>query len=525
MASRAPEARGPSVSDAWAELAASLMAHDDYDERLRGMLRVAGEATGTPDGYLYLVEPSQRRLHLAQTRARPAAASAPAGPADQLAQPVEGGAEWSAPTVPLELVRSEDLERERTVVTPVGTLYSLPLREPDGTMIGLLQTGPVGARGPGRGARRRLDALAAPLGFVAGRARREEALRRQLAAAEARLEGSRRLAGAAVDLDRFVALLLDLALTGTGARSGFVAIVERPGEAPVVRIAANMPPGFAEEVDLSPIGGLFDWSLADGDDGGALILKDFEAAERLGLGTPVAVPLLERGEPLGIFALDFGAGGAFDEEALELLGTFADQVTLMLDNARLFATFAERYLGTVRSLAAALDARRPHTHDHHERVAQVAVALDRELGGDATEAHALREAALIHDVGLAGAIGIEGGTDTDVEHPTLGARLIEHLPLAPAVAGAVATHHEWFDGWGFPRGLHGEAIPRAGRILALAEFLVEMGTGDATRAPWPLARLADDVAQRRGSQFDPEVADAALRLAARGGLDLVPHGA
>ncbi|MEA2384616.1 MAG: hypothetical protein QOH72_4587 [Solirubrobacteraceae bacterium] len=499
------------------------MADDDYDERLRTMLRVAGEATDTPDGYLYLVEPSRRRLHLAQTRSRPAAESTEA-PADQLPQPLEGGAEWSAPTVPLELVRSEDLERARTVVTPVGTLYSLPLREPDGRMIGLLQTGPVGSRGLRRGARRRLGALAAPLGFVAARARREETLRRQLAAAEAGLEGSRRLAGAAVDLDRFVALLLDLALTGTGARSGFVAIIERPGEAPVVRAAANMAPGFAEHVDLSPVGGLFDWSpIAEGDGGGALILEDFEAAARLGLGAPVAVPLLERGEPLGIFALDFGGGGAFDESALELLGTFADQVTLMLDNARLFATFAERYLGTVRSLAAALDARRPHTHDHHERVAAVAVALGRELGADAGEARALREAGLIHDVGLAGAAGIEGGSDADVEHPTLGARLIEHLPLAPAVAGAVATHHEWFDGWGFPRGLHGDEIPRAGRILALAEFLVEMGTGDATRAPWRLQRLADDVAERRGIQFDPEVADAALRLAARGGLDLAAH--
>jgi putative nucleotidyltransferase with HDIG domain len=513
------------VSDAWAELAASLIEHGDFDQRLDAILRATGEATGTPDGYLYLVDPSGRRLHLAQTRARAAAdpSRAPAGP---LSQQLEGGAEWSAPTVPLELVRSAALERERTLVTPVGTMHSLPLREPDGRIIGLLQTGPVGARGLGRGARRRLGRLAAPLGFVAGRAWREETVRRQLAAAEASLEGSRRLAGAAVDHDRFVGLLLERARSGTGARSGFVAIIERPGEAPVVRVAANMPPGFAEQVDLSPVDGLFDWSplLEDGD-GGALVLEDFEAAVRLGLNAPIAVPLLERGEPLGIFALDFGAGGTFDESTLELLGTFADQVTLMLDNARLFATFSDRYLGTVRGLAVALDARRPHTHDHHERVAAVAVALGRELGGDATEADALREAGLIHDVGLAGAVGIEGGSDADVEHPTLGASLVEHLPLPPAVAGAVATHHEWFDGWGFPRGLHGEEIPRTGRILALAEFLVEMGTGDATREPWSLERLVTDVAERRGSQFDPEIADAALRLAARGALDVAPTGA
>jgi putative nucleotidyltransferase with HDIG domain len=512
------------VSDPWADVAALLLEHEDLDDRLGAILRVAGEASGTPDGYLYLVEPSERRLHLAQTHARPVAAAITAGPPEALSQQLEGGAEWSAPSVPLELVRSPEIERERTLDTPVGPMHSLPLRDGDGSLVGLLQSGPVGARGLDRGARRRLGALAAPLGFVAGRARHEETLRRQLAAAEAALEGSRRLAGAAVDLDQFVGLLLDLALSGSGASSGFVAIVERAGEAPIVRVERNMAPGFAEQVDLSASGGLFDWSMGV-EDGGALMLDDFEAAARLGLSSPIAVPLAERGEPLGIFALDFGPGGAFDEGALELLATFAEQVTLMLHNARLFATFAERYLGTVRGLASALDARRPHTHDHHERVAAVAVRLVRELGGDASEVDAVREAGLVHDVGLAGAVGVEGGTDADVEHPTLGASLIEHLPLAPAVAGAVASHHEWFDGWGFPRGLKGEQIPRAGRVLALAEFLVEMGTGDATREPWPVTRLASDVAERRGSQFDPQVADAALRLAERGALDLAPDGA
>ncbi|HZV74526.1 MAG TPA: HD domain-containing phosphohydrolase [Conexibacter sp.] len=513
------------MTEAWQQLALAVLEPERFEDRLDAALRVVSEATGTPDGYLYLAEPSERRLRLAQTRARPAGdpTRAPAGP---LPRQLEGGVEWSAPTVPLELVRSVEHEHERTVVTPVGPLHSRPLHEPDGRLLGVVQSGPVGGRGLRRSARRRLNALAAPLGLLLARARREETLRQRLAAAEVGLQASRRLAGAAVDLDRFVGLLLDLARTSTGARSGFVAIVERPGEPPRVRAAAEMTPGFAEQVDLSPAGGLFDWSLAvAGEDGGALVLEDVDAAMRLGLHAPVAVPLIERGEPLGIFALDFGPGATFAEGALELLETFARQVTLMLDNARLFSAFSDRYLDTVKGLAAALDARRPHTHDHHERVAAVAVAIARELGAGAEEAHALREAALVHDVGLAGAAAIEGGSDADVEHPTLGASLIEHLPLAPVVAGAVATHHEWFDGWGFPRGLQGEQIPRAGRILALAEFLVEMGTGDATRAPWPAQRLAEDVAQRRGSQFDPEVADAALRLAARGALDLAPTGA
>ena len=500
----------------WEQVSAAVIAPPGYAERLEAALALASEAADLPDAYLYLLDASGRRLHLAQSRARPAAdpSRAAAGP---LAEQLEGGAEWSAPTPPLELTRTPELETERAVTTPVGTLWSLPL-ESDGDLLGLLQVGPLGKRDPRRAARQGLAALAPPLAFVLARARREEELRLRLTAAEARLEGSRRLAGAAVDLDSFVRLLLDLALSSTGAGSGFVAIVPARGAAPQVRAAAGMPDQFATQVDLSPVGGLFEWHPAA--EGGALVLVDLEAAARFGLSAPIAVPLVEGGEPLGIFAIDFGPDRLFDENALALLEAFAEQVRLMLHNARLFEAFSHSYLDTVKGLATALDARRPHTADHHERVAAVAVAIAAELGGGEEEAAALRDAGLIHDVGLAGTIGVEGGNETDVEHPTLGASLIEHLPLPPAIAGAVATHHEWVDGWGFPRGLRGEEIPRAGRILGMAEFLVEMGTGDAVREPWPVDRLAAEIAVRRGSQFDPEVADAALRLAARDGLAL-----
>lgn len=502
-------------------LVETVLGHQSYEDRLDAALAAASEAAGTPDCYLYLLNASERRLHLAQIRARPACDPTRAPAEHALA--TEGGAEWSAPTTPLELVRTPEIEHERAVTTPVGRMHSLPLREPGGAMIGLLQTGPLGGRGLRRRARRRLGELAPALAFAIDRCRREQGLRQRLAAAEARLEGGQRLAGAAVDLDRFIGLLLDLARSSTGARSGFVAIVEGHAEAPVVRAEVGMRAGFAEQVDLSPVGGLFDWSPAI--DGGGLILNDFEAAKRLGLSALIAVPLLELGEPLGIFALDFGLGEGFDDGALELLETFADQVRLMLHNARLFETFSGRYLDTVKGLASALDARRPHTHHHHERVAALAVELAQELDAPEAELQVLRAAGLIHDVGLAGAIGLEGGGDADIEHPTLGASLIEHLPLPPAIAAAVASHHEWFDGWGFPRGLDGEEIPWVGRILALAEFLVEMGTGDAMREPWPVERLSDEVIQRRGSQFDPEVADAALRLAHQGALNLSPLSA
>ena len=90
--------------------------------------------------------------------------------------------------------------------------------------------------------------------------------------------------------------------------------------------------------------------------------------------------------------------------------------------------------------------------------------------------------------------------------------MIESLPLAPGVVEAVEGHHEWFDGWGFPRGLRGDQLHPLARVLALAEFAVEAAGGDAVQGPWPPTRLAAEIRERRGSQFDPDVADAAVRL-------------
>src|SRR3972149_6780214 len=72
--------------------------------------------------------------------------------------------------------------------------------------------------------------------------------------------------------------------------------------------------------------------------------------------------------------------------------------------------------------------------------------------------------------------------------PVVGAPLVEPLPLHPWVSSAVGTHHEWFDGWGFPQGLKGEEIPLGGRVLAAAELLVGVAPGDAVAGPVPRGR-------------------------------------
>jgi len=86
--------------------------------------------------------------------------------------------------------------------------------------------------------------------------------------------------------------------------------------------------------------------------------------------------------------------------------------------------------------------------------------------------------------------------------------MFDLLPNSQAISEVIATHHEWYDGWGFPAGLKGDAIPIGGRIMALAEFITESTTADPIQAAFPPPKLIEEIGTRRGRQFDPAVVDA-----------------
>lgn len=474
----------------WRALLEPLAADASYEERLDALLTLVTDLTGLESAYLYVLDEGGEHFHLERARA----------PQDvRRAGAAEGGVEAIASGPPLELPADEVVKTGATVMaSPVGNLYSVPL---DG--VGLVQVGPVSRKAPRR-TRRALLGAAFPIGVVLRQARVESTMRARLDALAARVDAGQRLAGSALDIGRYVELLLELALRSTRTEAGFVAIVDPEGRL-TIHAQSGLPPGAADAIDLSPESGFFDWST----EGGALMLRDFETAAALGVRQLLAVPLLDDQTPLGVFALlNFGEAGTFDEGSLELLETFADQIREMLHNDRLFRDFAARYLETVKGLARSLDVRRPHTHGHHERVARNAASIAAALGHDTRERAAAETAGYIHDAGMAGS----GDYQADLDHPSVGAGLVQQLPLHPWVAAGVVAHHEWWDGWGFPERLSGEAIPRAGRILAAAEFVDEMSSGDPVRAPWNREKLAAELRVRAGSQLEPAVAEAAIRL-------------
>jgi GAF domain-containing protein len=483
------------VKDPRVPLMETLAGAGDPDQRLESALAGVARDLNLDHCHLYLREAGSATFRLVHSWTQAAGATVPA------ASGVGGGDAEAGVELELYADPPEDFTEIRT---PVGPLIPLRLSVP-GRLDGILLLRP--RRRLGSSGRRTLLELAGVLGAVVASLRREKVLERDLAANLTREETTSQLRSSAFTLEQFLVLLLDMSVRSTLAEGGFVAVADRTGRLDIrVTNGLSVPIG---PVDLEPETGLFDWSLAG--DSGALLLRDPERAQQLGIRSILAVPLIREGAPLGVVALTtFTRAAAFTEHNLDLLASFAEQVSLMLENQRVAEDFSARYLGVLEGIARSLDARRPETAGYHARVSRAAAALATALALDPGEVDAVRRAGLIHDVGLAAIPAAEQAFLADVEHPAVAAQLVDALPLHPSVAAAVACHHEWYDGWGVPRGLQRDGIPMAGRVLALAAFAVEMSCGDVARQPWPLARVADEVRRRRGTQFDPDLVDTGL---------------
>jgi putative nucleotidyltransferase with HDIG domain len=181
------------------------------------------------------------------------------------------------------------------------------------------------------------------------------------------------------------------------------------------------------------------------------------------------------------------------------------------------------YVGAIRALAAALDARDPYTAGHSERVSKLSVAIGQRMALSSADLEVVRLGALLHDIGKIGVpddILRKSGPLTAAEfeqiklHPALGARILRQVHfLAPHVP-IVELHHERPDGNGYPFGLRGDDIPVVARIVHVADAYDAMTTARAYRPSLPAEHAFAELHRYSGSQFDPDCVAAITEAAA-----------
>ena len=251
-----------------------------------------------------------------------------------------------------------------------------------------------------------------------------------------------------------------------------------------------------------------------------------------GIRSVMCVPLRTTDEVLGALYVDSQSGpGRFSEEDLELLAAIGNHTGVALHRVRLLGEIERLLLDTVRAIAATIDAKDGYTHRHSERVATLASRIAAELGLGADQQELAELSALLHDVGKIAVpdsiLNKPGRLTVDEfaemrKHPAHGARILANIksPLVAAVLPGVQYHHEKWDGSGYPEGLSGSRIPLLGRLLGVADFLDALTSARAYHEPKPLGDVVQLIAQGAGVQFDPDIAEAVVRLHARGALNV-----
>lgn len=178
-------------------------------------------------------------------------------------------------------------------------------------------------------------------------------------------------------------------------------------------------------------------------------------------------------------------------------------------------------------LAVITEARDQDTGAHIHRVGAVSAALAAHLGFSPKEAQSLELAAQLHDIGkvfVPDAILLKKGKLTDDEyeviktHTTAGAQLLEGSTCPILKIGRIIaeSHHERWDGSGYPRGLKGEAIPLVARIVAVVDVLDALTHERPYKVAWPLESALTEIQRCSGTQFDPQVVRALMALHRQG---------
>jgi response regulator RpfG family c-di-GMP phosphodiesterase len=179
------------------------------------------------------------------------------------------------------------------------------------------------------------------------------------------------------------------------------------------------------------------------------------------------------------------------------------------------------YDETLQALAAALDLRDNDTAGHSRRVMEYTLRIAKGVGCSKLQLNNIARGALLHDIGKIGmpdAILMKPGPLTDKErsvmdtHVGVGYSFLNHIGFLAGAAEIVLTHHERFDGTGYPQGLCREEIPLGARIFAVADTLDAITSDRPYRPARTFAVAREEIIRESGKQFDPEVVSAFLAI-------------
>jgi len=242
----------------------------------------------------------------------------------------------------------------------------------------------------------------------------------------------------------------------------------------------------------------------------------------------VAIPLIAKGQIKGVLEVFHRAVLSPTPEWLAFLEALGGQAAIAIDNSTLFDNLQRAntdltmaYDTTLEGWSQALDLRDKETEGHTLRGTKLTLRLAREMGvRDADLVH-IRRGALLHDIGKMGIpdqILLKPGPLSDEEwvvmkkHPEYANQMLAPIEFLRQAKHIPYSHHEKWDGTGYPRGLRGEEIPLSARIFAVADVYDALTSDRPYRKAWPKDKALAYIHEQAGKHFDPHVVETFLRM-------------
>ena len=271
------------------------------------------------------------------------------------------------------------------------------------------------------------------------------------------------------------------------------------------------------------------------------ILEDTDLAPwrteaiRCGYASSISLPLIVDKHILGVLAIFASEPDAFDADEVGLLTEFANDLSYGITSLRTRAerdqiTYAHQHHleilkksleDSVQAIATTLEMRDPYTSGHQKRVAQLSVAIAREMNLSEIQIEGIHFGSLIHDIGkihIPAEILSYPGRLSKVQfelvktHPEVGHDILKGIAFPWPVAEMVLQHHERLDGSGYPQGLKNGGIILEAKILGVADVVEAMASHRPYRPGLGIDKALEEITAHRGTRYDPDIVDACVRL-------------
>lgn len=257
-------------------------------------------------------------------------------------------------------------------------------------------------------------------------------------------------------------------------------------------------------------------------------IKNEPLLKREGFVTYIGIPLIVKGQIKGVFEVFHRIPILSTPDWMEFLHTLAGQAAIAIDNSQLFENLQrsnqeliQAYDTTLEGWARALELRDSETEGHTRRVTELTLHLAEYMGISESEMVNIHRGVLLHDIGKMGVpdhiLKKTGKLDQNEwkemrQHPVYAYNLLSPISYLRGALDIPYSHHEHWDGSGYPRGLKAEQIPLAARIFSVVDIWDALLSNRPYRKAWPQDKVIEYLKDIAGTHLDPRVVEIFLRM-------------